>query len=885
MKSGFVSVFVMYFSFALANGQVVDAQVTNNQASRIYIANDDHTDYMWTANADTYSKVFVDMIDWHLNLADQTANNPSAYRNRFNCDGSYWLWNYQQKKTPQEFARLINCIKDGTISAPLNTLVSCYGGQPAEAVLRGMYYSGRLERKYDLRFPLAVAMENQTLPLGLSSLFAGAGAKYSWRGVCGCATKMNTDRLASRPHEIYWWTGHDGQRVLLKWHSLDMSRKQPSGGYGEAFDPTAAINYLDSDPTFLSRYRGAGMSGPYSVRAAFGFGWDALDRKTGQPYAPDPATYPVVDHFHDIAQQQSNAQRQVIVSNEKDFFEDFENSHGQSLPSQTVTYGNEWDLYSSSMSETSARVKRAVEKLRTAELMATLVSLQDPDFTQPFNAQRDEAFVNIGLYWEHNWTADGPISRQQRANWQEMVARNIESYVDAIYYSARDRLDDMIAKPNDSQRFFVLNPLSWLRTEHADIPYTGDENVHVRDLTSGRDVPHQFCQFGDQRFLRILATNVPSVGYKVFEIQPGPGSATTAKAATFNTATSILQNPRMRLSIERDGSIKSFVDRDSGNIELAANIDGLCLNDLAPSASDGAALEVENNGPVSTTVRARSQAGLNHETTITVYYNSARVDVENLVFQNFSNPRFWTFSFAVDQPAVRTEEVGAVNLNKLKADGGAYADSHARYDFLTVNHFADITDGTDTKGMTISNPDLAFGKLGHSSHTSLDTSTPQLSMLAGGQVDGANLGITGQNGNNQFLQRFALRPHGAYNQTAAMKFSLEHQNPLIAIAIPAISSGAYPETNYSLLSVSDPNVLLWAVKPSEEGIRNGMIARFWNVSHVYTMTDVTVNPVVSSIYRTTHIETNVEPVARTNGRSFSATFNKQQMQTYRLNLR
>jgi len=64
-------------------------------------------------------------------------------------------------------------VKSGHISAPLTALVSCYGGQPAEAVLRGMYYSGRLERRFDYRFRLAVAMENQTQPLGLASLWAG----------------------------------------------------------------------------------------------------------------------------------------------------------------------------------------------------------------------------------------------------------------------------------------------------------------------------------------------------------------------------------------------------------------------------------------------------------------------------------------------------------------------------------------------------------------------------------------------------------------------------------------------------------------------------------------------------------------------------------------
>ena len=398
------------------------------EPTRVYLANDDHTDYMWTADADTYANVFVEMLDFHLKLADETASNPSPYRNRFNADGALWLSTYEQRKTPAEFARLIARIKDGTISVPLNTLVSCFGGQPVEAVLRGLYYAGRIERAHGLRFPLAIAMENQTLPLGLASLFAGSGARYSWRGVCGCASKLPNKLLGERDHEVWWWTGHDGQRLLLKWYSLG---PHSIGGYLEAGEPLPALRYIASDAGFLRRQVDPVTRQPYRVLGLFGFGGDDLARKTGVtpppgvPAVPGLAkllSSPYSDHFHVIAKDHTTPGRQVIVSNSLDYFADFERTHAATLPSKTVTYGNEWDLYSASMSETSARAKRAVEKLRSAELLATLVSLKFPDFMRRHTPARDRAFTHIGLFWEHNWTADGPISRGQRAAWQEDVA-------------------------------------------------------------------------------------------------------------------------------------------------------------------------------------------------------------------------------------------------------------------------------------------------------------------------------------------------------------------------------------------------------------------------------------------------------------------------------
>jgi alpha-mannosidase len=132
--------------------------------------------------------------------------------------------------------------------------------------------------------------------------------------------------------------------------------------------------------------------------------------------------------------------------------------------------------------------------------------------------------------------------------------------------------------------------------------------------------------------------------------------------------------------------------------------------------------------------------------------------------------------------------------------------------------------------VTLSNPDLAFAKLGNSTVTSLDTATPQINVLAGGQVDGRSLGIQDQNGASHFLQRFALRPHGGYDPVAAMKLALEHQSPLVTCAVISKDGAAYPATEYSLLTLSDPSVLLCAVKPAEEGIDKGVIVRLWNLS-------------------------------------------------------
>ncbi len=848
---------------------------------RLYLANDDHTDYMWTADAETYGRVFVEQLDYYLKLTDETLGNPPPYQSRFNTDGSLWLWEYERRKSPAAFARVIARLKSGHLSSPLNAAVSCYGAQPTEAVLRGMYYAGRLERRFGLRFTQAVAMENQTLPLGLASLWAGSGAEFSWKGVCGCASKMRNQSLAEREHEIYWSTGPDGRRVLMKWHSFALpGGSKRSGGYAEAFDPVKAVQFLDRDAGFLTRYRAPGGSEAYRVRSAFGFGWDALDRKTGQPYAADPKTYPVADHFHLVAQRETTADRQVIVSNQEDFFRDFAAHYGSTLPSESLTYGNEWDLYSASLAEPSARVRRSTEQLRTAEALATVVSLHDPAALSGRETARDQAFMDLGLYWEHDFTADGPVSRATRAAWQVGLADDLARYVDALQHDAAARLSTLIPSGGAKPRFFAFNPLGWTRTDAADLPYDGPDDIHVHDVVADADAPHQFVTIAGVKHLRVLARDLPPVGYKVFELRPGPGAAPRDAAATF--AGHALENSRVKLVLDGDGAIASLINKHEPAVDLAATIDGLKLNDFSARAGDGHDLVVEDSGPVSVTVRITSDAGRNHVTRVTLYRDSDRVDLRNEITENFGDVRHWAFSFNLAAPDVHTEELGAILRLKKKSDGGHYAERNARYDYATLNHFADITDGAKTRGVTLSNWDCAFVRLGRSTPAVLDTATAQLNVLAGGQVDGDQLGIRNQNGAGHFLQRFALRAHGGHDPVAAMRFALEHQNPPVTGIVTGPGDAPLPAGSYSLLTVSDPRVLLWAVKPAEEGIDRGVIARLWNVSDAPAAATLTLAPGLAAARRTTHLETDLEPAVLDGAAVLTATFARQQIQTYRL---
>jgi alpha-mannosidase len=828
---------------------------------RIYIAPDDHTDYVWTADAETYRRVFVEMIDYYLDQADRTSGNAPEHQGRWNCDGNLWMWEYERSKSPEQFARFVSRLKDGHISVPLNAAVSCYGGQPMEAVLRGMYYAGRMERKLGVRFPLAVAMENQTLPYGLGGLWAGAGAKYSWRGICGCASRLAPVKHTRRPHEIYWWGAPDGTRILMKWNSLlnegSKESNQCVGGYAEAFDPAASLRFVESDKRFRDAW-------PYDVVGVFGKGWDRL--KT------------IDDDVVDLARKETTASRQVIVSNETDFFRDFEARYGKSLANHSASFGNEWDLYIASVSEVAGRVRRAVEKLRTAEALAALVSTKRPDFLKGREAERDRAFLNLGLFWEHNWTSDGPISRSARAEWGRKVAGEIEGYVNRLESDAASSLGAMIAAKGSAARYFVFNAMGTKRTDVADLAWDDEADVHVVDVETGSEVPSQRVREWSRTnaegrtAIRILARDVPALGYRVYEVRKGKGQQ-SADAARFSGG--VFESDRYRITVAGRGAITSLIDKRGGGREWVKET----VNDI--SQGDGV-LTLEDAGPVSVTVRADVRSPLARTTRITVYRDLDRIDIDNEIKENFGGVLAWKFGFAVDAPDVWHEEVGAVIRARLTTGGGHYSPVHSRLDWLSLGHFAAMN-GTDGAGITLSNSDLSFMKLGDSevrngvSH--LDTATPRISVLAGGQVDGPTLGIPSQGGDSYFLQRFSLRPHARYRAAESMRFALEHQNPLRAGRVTG--DGAYPGTTYSFGSFEGEDAMLWALKPSEDGIHRGVTARVWNLAATERRATFQLSEGIANAERVTHIETSIAP-ARVERGQLTISMKPAEISTYRL---
>ncbi|MCP5111139.1 MAG: hypothetical protein GY953_09915, partial [bacterium] len=152
---------------ALLGGFVALGSASIGQAHEVYLMNSNHTDYNWNATAAQYDAAMLAELDFYLQQIAATAGNPVEEQARYTPDNWWWLYLYEQNRTPGEFAELIAAIQSGHITIPLNPFVTLYGALPTEAVIRAGYYPGRMARQHGIEFLLAEDIENHTNPWGL----------------------------------------------------------------------------------------------------------------------------------------------------------------------------------------------------------------------------------------------------------------------------------------------------------------------------------------------------------------------------------------------------------------------------------------------------------------------------------------------------------------------------------------------------------------------------------------------------------------------------------------------------------------------------------------------------------------------------------------------
>lgn len=758
-------------------------------AHDLFLANDNHTDYGWNATTDAYDAAILAELDYYVARVQATAAQPVELQAKYTADGWFRLWLYEQKKSAAEVDALLAAIKAGNITIPMNPLVQMYGAMPTEAAIRGAYYPARMARKHGLPLALGYAeVENATVPWGLASIWAGSGATYAWKGLCGC---FHQAPYQDRTDEVFRWEGPDGKTLLMKWYEL--SGGESWGGYAEARQNLSDAAVAATIASFSQKPPMAPVTG------LFGIGWDDVQNTSTS--------------IEDLAASWNAAHPggdRVVSSNQVDYFQALEQS-GVALPTLRGGWGNDWDLWPMSLSERTAQTKRAVEALHAAEGLATVAHWADAAFWAPHQAALEAGLVDYFKYNEHTWSVAGGVSIDSvEANKKAWAA----SWADAVASTrleAADRVAGLFETPAEA-RFVVFNPLGFERTDVVEVPVAGEGPWVVTDLGAGEEAPSQVVG-GGAPTLRVLARNVPSMGYRVYRMERGT-PAVLGDAAT--VAGNAIDSDLFHVEVGPGGVVTSFVDKASGQ-ELA----GAGLADFG-SGTNGSVVATDV-GPVSATLRVDVAGNTARRVLVTLAREVDRVEIEDLILQNVTDASY-RFDVALAAPTIHFEEVGAVARPGLVAQGGDFQPG-TRADIMTVNHFVSFVGAGAS--LTVSNWDAMGLTVGASSTSAFDLGGSDVTVVAVGNPSGAS--FYDQGGDTTFQNRFALSVQaGAFSRALAMKSSLRHQNPLVGVPLAQSQKGPLKAPVASFVSVDAPNVVVTAVKPAEEPAR-GIVVRLWEL--------------------------------------------------------
>jgi alpha-mannosidase len=819
-------------------------------AHAVYLMNNNHTDYNWNATAAEYDAAMLAEMDFYLDQIDATGGAPPEEQARYAADNWWWLWLYEKNRTPEQFDRLLDAIRSGHITVPLNPFVTLYGALPTEAAIRAGYYPGRMMRRHGLQFLTAENIENHTSPWGLASLWAGSGARYTWKGVCGCAQSAP----ARQGDELFFWEGPDGKTLLFKWYEL-LGSNQDWGGYAEARENLGSSAALDGAIQMTT----ARMPG-LQATGLFGAGWDDVSWRNRT----------VLDTV--IAYNAAGGPDRAIVSNGIDFFQGLE-ARGETALLATLRggWGNDWDAWPASLAERTARQRRALERLRLAEMLSAVAQLHDKTFWAPVRDALEAGLVSTWKYFEHGWSVapGGPTVAQMAAD-KGAWTQDVEAAVAQAVAAAGAAVAAQFSTP-DEDRVAVVNPLGFPRTDVVDLPLPPGGPFVVTDVATGLEARSQVIQRDGQAFLRFLAAGVPPLGYRLYRYAPGT-PAPAPPAAVVDVGAGTIENTRYRMTIGSGARITSLVDLAAGR-ELAG---AAGLNAFAFGTETGRA--AENVGPVSVTFRF-DLAMPARTVLVTLYDAIDRIDVENVITQSLSTTAAYTFHANLPGAQIRFEEVGAVARPGLVSEGGDFLPG-TRASRMTLNHFVDFA--LPEYHLIVSNQDAYLMQVNDSTNASFDLVGDAVHILAMETALGA--AIFDQGGDSLFRDRFALRGvAGGWDGAEAMRTALAHQNPLHPIPLPRNQAGPLTTPAAGFLAVSDENVVVTAFKPAEDPL-SGFVVRAWELGGQDTDFQIFLALLgATEAWETSLVETDQAPAALAGG-ALSASIGAGEIQTWRISV-
>jgi alpha-mannosidase len=781
-------------------GQPVSARTVQLSPVRrwvVYLLPHSHVDIGYTHLQTEVEQAQWKYLEMALDAAEKTAAYPPGARFKWNVEVLWAVDSYLRQATPEKRRRFIDAVQRGQIG-----LQALYGNVLTglchpEELLRLQGCAQRIAELCGTPITSAMITDVPGCTWGIVPALAHSGVRHFSMGPNNIARIGRT--IAAWGDKPFWWMGPNGDDRALVWMT--------GTGYFRVFQSTGWL--LD----YLGRL------------AKDGYPYDLVQIRhcLGDNGAPDVKFSDLVRTWNEMY-----AYPKLMIATTDEMFRDFEQRYGESLPTVRGDFTPYWEDGAASSARETALNRAAAERLLQAE---TLFAMFQPQ-AHPADAF-SRAWRNVILYNEHTWGAhnsvshpDDPFVHHQWAT-KQAFALDADRESRQLVEAAMDARGAPVAADGDMNVIDVINTTSCFRPHGLvvvprELSTAGDV---VRTTPAGRAViPSQRLTTGEL----VFRSSWPPFAGQRFYITPGAAGAPAAPAAQADglTLASAPAGTRHAVTVRVDGKTGAIASLQCDGREYVRPDADPALNDYVylpgsdlkdRQGSGPVTVTVKERGPLVAALRVESEApGCRRLTReIRVHAQSHHVEIINTVDKlpvRAKEGVHFGFGFQVPDGVVRLDVPWGVVRPETDQIPGACKN------WFTVQRWVDVSN--EDHGITMLTPDAPLVQIGGITANLLGwAGDPRLWL---DRLEPSQTVYSWVMNNHWFTNyraeqegptifRFLLRPHGKFDQRDAMRFALEHCQPL-ALAPACGEPPAAPR-----LQLSGADVLVTAFKASEDG--------------------------------------------------------------------
>jgi hypothetical protein len=748
-----------------------------------------------------------------LELIEQTKDYPPGAQFKWNTEGFWQVDQFYKIATAEQKAKFEQAVREHRLGVDGMFANLLTGLARGEELLGQLEFSAELGQRCGVKCASMMISDVPGLIWGIVPSLAQAGMRYISDGPNEVA-RIGYVRARWENHP-FWWLSPSGQERALYWGA--------PGGYAIGYHYASIRDAVAELTTQLE---------------AQGYPYDIVQLRwsKGDNGGPDESAMPAVRDWN-----AKYAWPKLVISTTSEMFHEFEKRYGDKLPVYRGDMTPYWEDGAGSSARETAINRLSSDRMTQGEILWTLLK---PD--APTADGYAEALKNIALYSEHTWGAYNSISAPDsdfvKSQWKIKQAYAIDGESETKKLLA-DALATRGPTPESANAIDVWNTASWPRTDLITLPRTMKLAGGIVKNERGDIAPSQRLVNGDLVF---IAKNVPPFGGRRFTVEAGSAQASGGAKAEGG----LLADSTITLKLDpASGAIASLrangMDHEFVNaaVNLGLNayvyLPGGNVKDAQRNRS--VTISVKDHGPLVASLLVQSDApGCNKLLRVIQLVDGLdRVEISDTIDKKAIRTHEGVhigFGFNIPNPAVRINIPWAViQPEKDQLEG-------ACKNWFSVERWVDISnDRLGVTWSTVEAPLLEVGGLtanlpgspANPTYMSKIEASPTIYSWVMNNHWYTNYRAD-QEGPTVF--RYAIRPHMAYDQTAAAHFGVESTEPLIA------APAAGPAPSGPLVEISSGPIMITSLKPSSDG--KALLLRLYNTGETAAQASLKWNSVM-----------------------------------------